>query len=212
MFSNACCDLCLHISYMCKKCIKNSLCFFFACMIDINCKKAAELIFIYPYGTDRHRNKLLKISWLRSDLLRDILHHCTARQHWLICLKDRIRIITVLICHSWHDLISCGYIEIYSCLAYIIRAHIDPDRMIEILLLVLDICPQVFNLPRISIFILLVELQICWIGQICLFSHFRITLFFISHYALDTTQQQPTDHRYKDQRSPFMEYRKHQIF
>ena len=166
--------------------IKDLLCLFLTCMIHINGKKTAELVSIRTNRSNRHGHKLFQISGLRANLLRDILHHRTACQHRLVCLKDRIRIVAVLVSHSRHDLISGGNIEINSRLTDIIRTHIDPDRVVQVILLIDNICPQVLDLSLICLFILLIKLQIRGISQIRLFPYLRITLALIGHISIHT--------------------------
>ena len=186
MFSDACRDLRLHLIYMCDKRVKNLLRLFLTCMIYINGKKTAELCSVCSDRSNRHRHKLLQISGFRPNLLCDILHHRAACQHRLVGLKDRIRIITVLVSHSRHDLISGGNIEINSRLTDIIRTHIDPDRIVQVILLIDNISPQVLDLSLICLFIFLIKLQIRGISQICLFPYLRITLALIGHISLHT--------------------------
>ncbi len=184
MFPDTCRDLRLHLIYMRDERIENFLRLFLICMVYINRKKTAQLRSVCTDGSDRYLHQLLKISGFSTDLLRNILHHRAACQHGLIRLKDRIRIVTVLVSHPRHDLVSGGNIEINSRLSDIIRTHIDPNRVVQVILLVNNIVSQVLDLSLIRLFILLIKLQIRGISQIRLFPYLRITLALVGRISL----------------------------
>ena len=83
--------------------------------------------------------------------------------------------------------------------------------MIQIFLLIRNICSEIFHLTLIRGLILLIELQIILVSYSRFLRRLRIILLPVSHRALCTAKQNRHNNRDCKHRSPLMKNRKHQV-